>query len=64
VKSKKERAGAEREVLLEKAGTGRESSSRGWARERERAKGSGEAWVTNWKMVYGKKIRKPFSVFY
>ncbi len=66
----KERAGAEREVPMfdclcaiesrsreggsARAGTGRESSSRGWARER--AKRSGEAWVTNWKMVYGKKI--------
>jgi hypothetical protein len=52
VKSKKERAGAEREVPMfdclraiesrskeggsARAGTGRESSSRSWARERER----------------------------
>jgi hypothetical protein len=58
-KSKKERAEAEREVPMfdclraiesrsreggsARAGTGRESSSRGWARERERV----EAWVTN-----------------
>ncbi len=76
-KSKKEKAGAEREAPMFDCLRAIESRSReggsarasrggkavaGVGRERERERA--EVWVTNWKMVYGKKFRKPFSVFY